>query len=93
MDGVMIEGCWDGVTVELKCSGWIEMLVVSSFQDVVPVWMFNRCRGVPRSLVESTRRTLLTVILASTAASVMTLLQKWQDCTFKGNTGNKLLIR
>ena len=30
MDGVMIEGCRDGVMIELKCRGWIEMLVVSS---------------------------------------------------------------
>ena len=89
----MIEGCGDGVMVELKCRGWIEMLVVSSCQDVVPVWMFNRCRGVPRSLVESTRRTLRTVILASTAASVMTLLQKWQDCTLEANTVNKVSKR
>ena len=25
--GVMIEGCRDGVMIELKCRGWIEMLV------------------------------------------------------------------
>ena len=38
----MIEGCRDGVMIELMCRGWIEMLVVSSSQDVVAVWMFNR---------------------------------------------------
>ena len=75
----MIEGCRNGVMIELKCRGWIEMLVVSSSQDVVAVWMFNRfllcvrCGGVQRS---PTRRTLQTLILASAAASLMTLLQK-----------------
>ena len=55
MVGVMIEGCWDGAMIEMKCSGWIEMLVGSSSQDVVPVWIINRCllwvrcRGVPWS--------------------------------------------
>ena len=70
--GVMMEGCRDGVMIELKCRGWIEMLVRM-------LWKFNqcllwvRCRGVPRC---PTRRTLRTQILASTAAPVMTLLHK-----------------
>ena len=76
-----------GVMIELKCRGWIEMLVVSSRKDVAPVWMFNHCLswvrygGVPRSPEESTRRTLRTLILASTAASVMTLLQSGKIVT------------
>ena len=32
-----------GVMIELKCRGWIEMIVVSSRKDVAPVWMCNHC--------------------------------------------------
>ena len=87
MDGVMIEGCRDGVMKELKCRDWIEMLVVSSSQDVVLVWIINRCLlcfrcgGVPRS---PARRTLRPLILPSTAASVRTLQQMCQDCYLIG---------